>query len=43
MHAYICVPHNFLSWPAGQDWRNEQSVNVEDEQEGAGLRNGGYR
>lgn len=43
MHAYMCVPHNFLSWPAGQDWGNEQSVNVEDEQEGAGLRNGGYR
>ncbi len=36
----MLVPHNFLSWPAGQDWRNEQSVCVEDEQEGAGLRNG---
>lgn len=42
-HVCMCVRHKFLIWPAGQDWRNELSVGVKDEQEGAALREGGYR
>lgn len=35
MCVYVCA-HKFPSWPAGQDWRNEQSVGVRDKLEGAG-------
>lgn len=38
--AYMCVLHKFPSWPAGQEWRNEQSVGVKDKPEGAGSRRG---
>lgn len=34
----MCVPYKFLTRPAGQDWRNERSVGVKDEQEGSGPR-----
>lgn len=36
---YVCA-HKFLSWPAGQDCRNEQNVSVKDKQEADGLEKG---